>query len=105
MIRILLAVFLFAGTLLAADAARNRTPGSSNVRQGATLPSTCRPSPDADVFYKSGASAGLYVCSATNTMTAHGLPTGASAVWVAGGTGDWAALNGTQTVTWASTTT
>ena len=68
--RLLLAICLFAGALWAADATRNRTPGSSNVRQGATLPSTCRPSPDADVFYKSGASAGLYVCTATNTWTA-----------------------------------
>jgi hypothetical protein len=54
---------------------RNRDLGSSNVRQGATLPSTCQASPNADVFYKSGANAGLYTCTATNTW-AVALPAG-----------------------------
>ena len=32
------------------------------------------------------------------TVTTHGLPTGATVV-ISGGTGDWAGLNGTQTIT------
>jgi hypothetical protein len=69
--KLLLAIAVFAG-LAFAQAGRNRTPGSSSVWQGATLPSTCRPSPEADEFYKSGTGAGLYVCTALNTWTLTG---------------------------------
>ena len=67
--RLILIALILTGLLLAADQPRNRALGSSSVRHGATLPSTCRPSPDADVFYKSGANLGLYVCTALNTWS------------------------------------
>lgn len=45
------------------------------IKGGATLPTTCRPATTgsrADVFIKTGASSGLYTCSAANTWTAVG---------------------------------
>jgi hypothetical protein len=63
--KMILTAILFAA-LAFGQAGRNRDLGSSNVRRGGTLPSTCQASPNADVFYKSGAALGLYVCTSGN---------------------------------------
>lgn len=71
--------------------AQSITTTASALKGGPTLPATCKPATSgsrADVFVKTGSSAGVYYCSAVNTFTI-----------LAGGSG------GTGTVTSVSVTT
>lgn len=71
--------YLFVLAMLVSHCSAQRTtPGvqgspikvpASSVKTSATLPSTCS---IGDIYYKTGASAGLYACSAANTWTASG---------------------------------
>lgn len=58
-----------------------------SIRSGANLPATCAPGPSVtNVFIKTGASAGVYYCSATNTWTAVGAGAGSFTTLTTSGT-------------------
>lgn len=65
--------FLFAFLLCATAQAQVSTRSAGKIVGGATLPATCQPASTAvaaDVFVKTGTSAGLYFCSGPNVWTA-----------------------------------
>lgn len=61
---LILFLFLFGWTSVF-----GQTTSTNPVRYGLTLPATCNPSSRQVLFYKFGASNGLYYCSSTNTWT------------------------------------
>lgn len=68
-------LILLLGLWPALAHAQSITTVAGAIKGGATLPATCRPATTgsrADVFIKTGASSGLYTCSAANTWTAVG---------------------------------
>jgi len=68
-------LILFLALWPALAHAQSLTTVASALKGGATLPATCKPATSgsrADVFIKTGSSAGLYTCSAANTWTAVG---------------------------------
>lgn len=100
MLRYFLKVFLVLAVVCCTLQAQSTNP---SIRSGSSLPSLCTPgSSRSSLFYKTGASSGLYQCLTTNNWTPVGSGTGSAAAAGSGtevqinSAGSLAALSGSS---------